>query len=244
MMQNINPVEIFYDIKEPVLKNVQLETRGPFYAAHKKIILALLLVLIGCFNPSKVLSAGNDEIIFNSRTEITVDEISRMLADLIQAVENEDAELFRSFIDDFHNLTLSNIYWEEKFGHESLNLVLDKYFDAEVMDMTRHYCFGAGVEDVPLTVWELLTPVTRIEGKEIEILNYAPHPEELSDLYGHLIVYPDTSHIYPSLSFGIDAAFKVWQVGDYYHGLFNGLEIFFCHSMDSNEWFISEMYDY
>ncbi len=35
-----------------------------------------------------------------------------------------------------------------------------------------------------------------------------------------------------SLSFGIDAAVKVWLVGDYYHGRFNGVGTYFCHSWE------------
>jgi hypothetical protein len=188
-------------------------------------------------------AASSQEIIFNKHTSITEADISDMVDALIQAVKNEDPELLKTLIDDFHALELGSNFWVHDPGDKSETLTLEKDFDPELLKTVRHYCFGAGVEDVPMNVWEYLAPVLRMEGEKIIFYDYPPHPEDIGDIYEKIIVYPDTNYLEQSLSFGIDASFKVWQVGDYYHGIYNGLQIYFCHSIKTNKWFIRCIFD-
>jgi len=212
------------------------------------MILVVMVPLILGGTVGQLFATDEVAFTFNTETSITKYEIWSMIEALCDAVEYEDSEMLRDLVDEFHPLILQNAYFEDG---ELTHLELDAGFDPDVLSETRHYCFGAGAEDVPMTAWEVLDGVFdleggvfEMEGRDVTYLNYPPHPDEMADLVGEFIFYPDTEYVELSHTFGIDASFKLWMVGDYYHGRYNGLEIYFCHSVESGEWFVRSYGDY
>ncbi len=200
--------------------------------------LLILFVLVPLMLSSTVARlAATEEIAFtfNNETSITKSEVRDLVVALYVAVEDRDSEMLSTLLDDFWPLELQNAFFE---GDELTRMELDWDFDPDALTEIRHYCFGAGAEDVPMSAWEVLDGVLELEGKDITYFNYPPHSDNMADLLGEVIFYPDTTYIDISLIFGIDASFKIWLVGEYYHGRYNGLELYFCHSIETDEWFL------
>jgi len=209
------------------------------------LILIPLFFLMLNAGPSRALVDVNT-INFNTYTTITAEMIVWILEDLTEAIDNRDAQALADLIPPRNTLEIQNWYWtDEDYTYEEReHLVLRRDFDPSEMSTIRHYCFGAGAEDYPISTWELLSMFSDIDWNELTVEHYPPHPENLDDYLGRTICYPSTEYYYPSLTGGIDACVKVWNVGDYIHGKYNGTEIYLIHTTDSNDWYVRSIKHY